>query len=65
MKFIWLQFLLVARIFVKQATTSRYQEALLRSAVNRAYYAAFVSARNYLRDKEGVVLAQVPIHTDW
>ncbi len=60
MKFIWLQFLLVAKTFVRQAATSRYQDALLRSAISRAYYAAFVSARNFLRDKEGVIFSSSP-----
>ena len=57
MKFIWLHFLLVAKIFVRQAATSGYQDALLRSAISRAYYAAFISARNFLRDKESVIFS--------
>lgn len=28
------------------------QEAIFRTAISRAYYAAFIQARNYLRDKE-------------
>lgn len=26
----------------------------MRTAINRAYYAAFINARNYLRDQEGL-----------
>lgn len=29
------------------------KEAVLRTVISRAYYGAFIEARNYLRDKEG------------
>ena len=39
---------------------SSFQEAALRSAVSRAYYAAYCYARNYARDQEGLLLANKP-----
>lgn len=51
MPFEWKQYLDLARE-LSQPTTSDAgtQEARLRSAVSRAYYAAFCHARNYSRD---------------
>lgn len=60
MPFDWKQYLDLARE-LSQPTTSNAgtQEARLRSAVSRAYYAAFCHARNYSRDW----LKFVPNHT--
>ncbi len=60
MPFDWKQYLDLARE-LSQPTTSNagVQEARLRSAVSRAYYAAFCHARNYSRDW----LKFVPNHT--
>jgi uncharacterized protein (UPF0332 family) len=46
--FDWQDFLRVA-----EDLAARGDEAALRSAISRAYYAAFCSARNYLRDVQG------------
>lgn len=60
MPFDWKQYLDLARE-LSQSTTSNAgtREARLRSAVSRAYYAAFCHARNYSRDW----LKFVPNHT--
>jgi hypothetical protein len=52
MPFRWAEFLDLARSLHAQGATTG-QEAALRSAVSRAYYAAFCHARNYARDKQG------------
>lgn len=53
MSFDWSEYLNVAKELAGIATTPANQEAKLRAAVSRAYYAAFIKARNHLRDKEG------------
>jgi len=53
MSFDWSQFLNVARELAGTANTPANQEAKLRAAITRAYYAAFIKTRNYLRDQEG------------
>ena len=52
--FDWSGFLSVAEDLVGQSQLPDCQkpEALLRSAISRAYYAAFIVLRNYLRDVE-------------
>ena len=50
MPFDWLGFLALARDLQRQAATSAEPEPLLRSAVSRAYFAAYCHARNYARD---------------
>ncbi len=55
MSFNWLDYLTVARELAEQAQDPAGQvagEARLRSAISRAYYAAFHTARAYLRDKD-------------
>lgn len=52
MTFDWSQYLNLAREIIGQTTTPADGEARLRSAISRAYYAAFMVARNYLRDRE-------------
>jgi uncharacterized protein (UPF0332 family) len=52
MSFDWSEYLDLAQELAGQATGPSSQEAKLRSAISRAYYAAFCSARNHLRDKE-------------
>lgn len=54
MSFDWSHYLVVARELIGQRGGSSSQEARLRSAISRAYYAAFCKASNYLRDKEGL-----------
>ncbi len=52
MNFDWSEYLNVARELVGQPTESPSDEAKKRCAISRAYYAAFCSARNHLRDKD-------------
>jgi hypothetical protein len=53
MSFDWSQYLNLAKELAGQATIPAEQEARLRDAISRSYYAAFILARNYLRDKQG------------
>ncbi len=53
MTFSWRDYYTLAGQFKEQAADSPQQEALLRSAISRAYYASFCLARNYLRDSLG------------
>src|SRR5438552_19056676 len=53
MPFDWKEDLEVGRFLEQHAATSGSQEAFVRSAVSRAYYAAFCHVRNYARDKLG------------
>lgn len=52
MSFDWSEYLNLAQELAGQATSPSSQEAKLRSAISRAYYAAFCKARNHLRDAE-------------
>lgn len=52
MSFDWSEYLNVAKELAGVVTTPANQEAKLRAAISRAYYAAFIKARNYLRDQE-------------
>ena len=56
MSFDWSQFLRVAEDLAGQGTTPPSQEAKLRSSVSRSYYAAFCTARNHLRDTDGLMI---------
>jgi len=51
MPFDWTEYLGFAR-FLSGINTGYTQEAAYRSAVSRAYYAAFCYARNFARDSE-------------
>ena len=53
MSFDWLEYLDLAQELARPPTGPSSQEARLRSAISRSYYAAFCKARNHLRDKEG------------
>lgn len=54
MTFDWSEYLNLAKELAGIATTPANQEAKLRDAISRAYYAAFILARNHLRDREGL-----------
>ena len=56
MSFDWSQYLNVAKQLAGHATTPANQEARLRAAISRAYYGAFIKARNHLRDREGYLI---------
>jgi uncharacterized protein (UPF0332 family) len=58
MSFDWREYLHLAR-FLATVGSGFSQEAVLRSAVSRAYYAAFCHARNFARDRQGFS----PTHT--
>jgi uncharacterized protein (UPF0332 family) len=48
MSFNWSDYLDLARRLYREGTIHSVKEAELRSAISRAYYAAFCNARNYL-----------------
>lgn len=56
MSFNWSEYFTLAQELTSKSATSSMQEALLRSAISRAYYAAFCEARNHLiyKDAEAV-----------
>ena len=54
MSFDWAEYLDVAKSLFGQSATTPSREAALRAAISRAYYAAFCSARNHLRDRDNV-----------
>lgn len=54
MNFNWGDFLTSAQELVAQPPSIPNQEARLRSAISRAYYASFCKARNVLRDKQQI-----------
>jgi len=56
MSFDWSEYLGLAKELAGQAVSPASQEAKLRAAISRAYYAAFCKARNHLRDNEGHVI---------
>lgn len=53
MPFDWKAFIDVARSLQEQAGSEPDPEALLRTAVSRAYYGAFCFVRNHARDQLG------------
>ncbi len=57
MNFDWKEYLALAHSLRQHAAAGSNQEAALRSAVSRAYYAAFCHARNYARDRHGLKLS--------
>ena len=62
MSFNWSEYLALAGQLAGKAKISATQESRLRSAISRAYYAAFIQARNHLRDKDGLSLPRLNIH---
>jgi len=52
MSFEWVEYLNLAHELGGQTLSPANQEARLRAAISRAYYAVFCKCRNYLRDKE-------------
>ena len=55
MSFDWVNYLRLAEELATEASSSTLGEAMWRAAISRAYYAAFISARNFLRDDENFV----------
>lgn len=56
MAFDWADYLSLAQFLQAQSHPGVNQEAFSRCAVSRAYYAAFCHARNYARDRHGLIL---------
>ena len=56
MDFDWKAYLDLARFLQQHSASSTQPEAALRSAISRAYFAAFCHARNYARDRHGLQL---------
>jgi hypothetical protein len=56
MPFDWKDYLEIAHALRSQAGNGLPPEAALRSAVSRAYYAAFCHARNYAHERHGLPL---------
>ena len=54
MSFNWSEYLALAQQLAGKAQISATQESRLRSAISRAYYSAFIQARNHLRDTMGL-----------
>ena len=50
MKFDWSTYLVVARHLISAPLPVKIHEAALRSSISRAYYAAFCTARDYVRE---------------
>jgi hypothetical protein len=55
MAFDWKDYVDLARFLQQQAPNAGNQEAFLRTAISRAYYAAFCHVRNYARDHSGFI----------
>jgi hypothetical protein len=55
MAFDWKEFLLVAKHLSSLSSATLPSEAGYRSAVSRAYYAAYCHARNFARDRQGFI----------
>jgi len=55
MSFNWTDFLTLADALVRHPNSPGPEEASLRSAISRAYYAAFCSARNLACSKESFI----------
>ena len=56
MRFDWTQYLFLAQELTKGSRSSSNHEAMLRTAISRAYYASFCSARNFLIDDKKKVI---------
>lgn len=55
MSFDWVGYLAAARALACGTPQTINRQARLRSALSRSYYAAFIKARNHLRDQNGLV----------
>lgn len=52
--FRWADYLAVAEELVKRGQSGVLGDACFRSAISRAYYAALLTARNWIRDQLGI-----------
>ena len=62
MTFNWSEYLNLARELAGKSTDVSSEEAKLRSAISRAYYAAFIQARNFLRDRDQITIPREKTH---
>lgn len=62
MSFDWSDYLKLANELAPRPINAETQEAKLRCAISRAYYANYCKARNHLRDKEGQVIPARDAH---
>ena len=62
MSFDWKTYLEVSEMLVKHQITG-LEEACLRSAISRAYYAAFGTANSYLKNKGQLFLLLIPTNS--
>ena len=62
MSFNWSEYLNLARELAGKDPNPATQEAKLRSAISRSYYAAFIHARNFLRDSEDITIPRQNSH---
>ena len=58
MSFVWAEYLNVAGHLMETSVNSDHEEAYLRSATSRAYYAALNTARSLLTDQWGIEMPQ-------
>ena len=61
-KFDWLDYLSLAKQLIDDSEKSDLKDAMLRSAVSRAYFTVFCLARNYLRDEEEKLIPSKDSH---
>lgn len=52
--FRWADYLALAKELAQRGPSSALSDACFRSAISRAYYAALLTVRNWLRDQEGI-----------
>ena len=62
MSFDWSEYLTLAQALADAAPASSSPEAHQRTAISRAYYAAFIQARNRLRDIERRPVPYMNVH---
>lgn len=62
MSFNWSDYLGLAQELVNQNSLAASEEACFRSAISRAYYAAFIQGRNLLRDRENLPINLANTH---
>ena len=62
MSFDWNDYLTLAQELHQQSSSSNIKEAKLRSAISRAYYAAFIQARNFLLNQGQLLPSDGQVH---
>lgn len=62
MNFDWINYLILAAELSKETSTTANQQAKFRSAVSRAYYAAFNQAKIFLEDRDKITIQKTNVH---